>query len=279
MRISGLALGASCRSSLEYDHVSQGGSLSGTVEGVIDRVECERARNELVELETPGPVLVDEMGNVIGDGRRTHLRADNGLCVSSQVDGLHRDHHADCRKPDENDGSARPDHVDRLPDDRAEPDCYEGVVGPLAMGEAENGALFSLQSSYVTVGNYPGIEARISGSKGAIHVRLVDEFGVIQTIRTATPEAVEFVDREIPDRFMPPGHQPDDDWGRAFYGNLVHNFCEEIIDGGETNQGNFAQSARVQEIINAVTLSHRKHRWINLPLAEDCEDTGQQSPY
>jgi len=147
------------------------------------------------------------------------------------------------------------------------------------IGEAKNGALFSMQSSYVTVGNYPGIEARISGSAGAIQVRLIEEFGVIQTIRTATADAVEFVEREIPDRHMPPGYQPGDDWGRAFYGNLVHNFCQEIIDGGDTNQGNFAQSARVQEIINAVTLSHRKHRWIDLPLADDGEPTGQQSPY
>jgi predicted dehydrogenase len=147
------------------------------------------------------------------------------------------------------------------------------------IGEAKNGALFSMQSSYVTVGNYPGIEARICGSAGAIQVRLVEEFGVIQTIRTATADAVEFVEREIPDRYMPPGYQPGDDWGRAFYGNLVHNFCEEITDGGNTNQGNFAQSARVQEIINAVTLSHRKHRWIDLPLPDDGESTGQQSPY
>ena len=138
---------------------------------------------------------------------------------------------------------------------------------------------FLKQSSYVTVGNYPGIEARISGSAGSIQVRLVEEFGVIQTIRTATADEVEFVEREIPDRFMPPGYQPGDDWGGAFYGNLVHNFCREIIGGGNTNQGNFAQSARVQEIINAVTLSHRKHRWIDLPLAGDGEPAGQQSPY
>ena len=147
------------------------------------------------------------------------------------------------------------------------------------IGEAANGALFSLQSSYVTVGNYPGIEARISGSVGAIQVRLVEEFGVIQTIRTATADKVEFVEREIPDRFMPPGFKPGDDWGRTFYGNLVHNFCQEILDGSDTNQGNFAQSARVQEVINAVTLSHRKHRWTSLPLADDGESTGQQSPY
>lgn len=147
------------------------------------------------------------------------------------------------------------------------------------IGEAANGALFSLQSSYVTVGNYPGIEARISGSKGAIHARLVDEFGVIQTIRTATPDAVEFVEREIPDRYMPPGYQPGDGWGRTFYGNLVHNFCEEIIAGGEVNQGNFAQSARVQEIINAVTLSNRRRGWVGLPLPEGDDPAGQQSPY
>jgi predicted dehydrogenase len=56
------------------------------------------------------------------------------------------------------------------------------------MGEAPNGAIFSMQSSYVTVGNYPGIEARIFGSNGAIQTRLVEEFGVIQTIHTAKPD-------------------------------------------------------------------------------------------
>jgi predicted dehydrogenase len=135
------------------------------------------------------------------------------------------------------------------------------------MAEAANGAMFSMQSSYVTVGNYPGIEARIFGSEGAIQVRLVEEFGVIQTIKTARPDAVEFVQQEIPERYFPPGYQAGDAWGTAFYGNLVHNFCQEIADGGTENQGDFAQSARVQEIINAVALSHRERRWVSLPLA------------
>jgi predicted dehydrogenase len=133
------------------------------------------------------------------------------------------------------------------------------------IAEAANGALLSMQSSYVAIGNYPGIEARISGSEGAIRVRLVEESGVIQTIHTATPDAVEFVQRDIPARYFPPGHQPDDPWSTAFYGNLVHDFCREILDGGETNQGDFAQSARVQEIINAVTASHRRRAWVGLP--------------
>ena len=146
------------------------------------------------------------------------------------------------------------------------------------MAQARNGALFSMQSSYVTIGNYPGIEARIFGSDGAIQVRLVEEFGVIQTIHTATPDAVEFVKRDIPPQYFAPGHREDDPWGVAFYGNLVHNFCEEILAGDDTNQGDFAQSARVQEVINAVARSHRERRWVDLPLGNDV-DGGQRSPY
>jgi len=144
------------------------------------------------------------------------------------------------------------------------------------MGEASNGAMFSMQSSYVTVGNYPGIEARIFGSDGAIIVRLVEEFGVIQTIHTARPNAVEFVERRVPARYFPPGFTEADACGTAFYGNLVHNFCEEILGESDTNQGDFSQSARVQEIINAVTQSHRQRRWVELPL-EGAEDLNPQT--
>ncbi len=147
------------------------------------------------------------------------------------------------------------------------------------MAEAANGAIFSMQSSYVTIGNYPGIETRIFGSRGAIKVRLVEEFGVIQTIDTATADAVEFVRREIPARYFPPGYTPDDSWGAAFYGNLVHNFCEEIVAGGPANEGNFAQSARVQEVINAVALSHRERRWVDLPLGPELGASLQTSPF
>ena len=70
--------------------------------------------------------------------------------------------------------------------------------GDMWIAEFDSGALASIQSSYVTVGNYPGIEARIYGSEGAVIVRLVDEFGICQTIKTATKDAVEFVERGDP---------------------------------------------------------------------------------
>ena len=51
-----------------------------------------------------------------------------------------------------------------------------------------------------------------------------------------------------------------------FYTNLIQNFMEEINSNDAENQGNFAQSAKVQEVINAVEASHRKKSWIQLPL-------------
>jgi predicted dehydrogenase len=144
--------------------------------------------------------------------------------------------------------------------------------GDMYICEYANGAIGSIQSSYVTVGNYPGIEARLYGEKGALICRLVEEFGECQTLHCATPDAVEFVPMEIPARFFPPGAQPGEHWSSLFYGNLVHNFLQEIHDGGSINQGNFAQGARVQELINAVELAHRERRWVDLPLR--IEDRG-----
>ncbi len=137
------------------------------------------------------------------------------------------------------------------------------------MGEYASGAICSVQSSYVTVGNYPGLEARVYGSKGALICRLVEEFGVPQTLHKARPDAVEFVPVDIPAEYFPPGYTPGEPWSSLFYANLVHDFMQEIVSGGDKNEGNFAQSARVQEIINAVDLSYRERRWVDLPLDKD----------
>lgn len=138
--------------------------------------------------------------------------------------------------------------------------------GDIYLGEYTSGAICSMQSSYVTVGNYPGLEARVYGSKGALICRLVTEFKTVQTLRGAKPDAVEFVPMRIPDRFFPPGHKEGEGSSPMCYTNLVHSFMKEINSGGEENEGNFAQSARIQEIINAVEASHRRNNWVDLPL-------------
>ncbi len=141
--------------------------------------------------------------------------------------------------------------------------------GDVYIGEYEHGGFCTIQSSYVTVNSYPGLEARAYGSKGALICRLGAELEGQQVLKKSTsPEASEvaYVPVTIPERFYPPGYAVGEPWPSMFYANLVHNFMGEIVNGGEENQGNFAQSARVQEIINAVELSHRERRWVDLPL-------------
>ncbi len=138
--------------------------------------------------------------------------------------------------------------------------------GDIFIGEFANGAIGSVQSSFVTVGNYPGIEVRLYGSKGAIITRLVEEFGIAETIKTATPDAVEFVEQEAPERFYPSGGSPRETWFTLFYANLIKDFLDELTTGTDRNQGNFDDGAWVQEIINAVEISHHERRWTDLPL-------------
>ena len=137
--------------------------------------------------------------------------------------------------------------------------------GDVFIGEFANGAIGSVQSSYVTVGNYPGLEARVYGSQGALICRLVEEFGVCETLKGAKPDAVEFTDVEVPQRLYPPGGSSGESWRTLFYANLISNFISEILDDIPT-QGDFNDGAWVQEVINAVELSFRERRWVDLPL-------------
>jgi predicted dehydrogenase len=138
--------------------------------------------------------------------------------------------------------------------------------GDIYLGEYTNGVISSIQTSYVTIGNYPGIEARIYGSKGAIICRLVEEFGVAETIKLATPDGVEFKEMEVPAEFYPEGGHARESWRTLFYANLIKDFLDELTTDTTANQGSFADGAWVQEAINAVELSFRERRWVDLPL-------------
>ncbi|MET3805847.1 putative dehydrogenase [Nakamurella sp. UYEF19] len=138
--------------------------------------------------------------------------------------------------------------------------------GDMWIAEFGHGRLASVQSSFVTVGNYPGIEVRIYGSEGAIIVRLVEEFGICQTIKAAKKDSVEFVELDIPQRFFPAGGSSTEPWPFLFYSNVLRDFTDEILSGGPTNQGDFRQGALVQQTINAFERAHRTRAWVDFPL-------------
>jgi predicted dehydrogenase len=138
--------------------------------------------------------------------------------------------------------------------------------GDIFIGEFANGALGSIQTSFVTVGNYPGIEARIYGSEGALICRLVEEFGVCESLKAAKPNDVEFKEIAVPPEFYPPGGSKAESWRTLFYANLTASFIGEILAEDDRNEGDFMDGARVQEVINAVEASYRERRWVSLPL-------------
>jgi predicted dehydrogenase len=140
--------------------------------------------------------------------------------------------------------------------------------GDMWICEFEDPVIASMQSSYVTVGNYPGIEARLYGSEGAVIVRLVEEFGICQTIKTATKDSVEFVEREIPESYFPKDGTSREPWPSLFYSNLVRNFVDEIVGEAPEVQGDFAQGALVQRTINAFERSYRQRRWVQFSEVE-----------
>jgi predicted dehydrogenase len=138
--------------------------------------------------------------------------------------------------------------------------------GDIFLGEFANGAIGSVQTSFVTVGNYPGLEARVYGSEGALICRLVEERGICEVLRGAKPDAVEFEEMAVPARFYPPGGSAGESWRTLFYANLVSSFISELLSGDDHNEADFADGARVQEVINAVERSYRERRWVALPL-------------
>ena len=138
--------------------------------------------------------------------------------------------------------------------------------GDIFIGEFASGAICSVQSSFVTVGNYPGIEVRVYGSEGAAIARLISEFGICETFTMARPDDVEFRAVEVPASYYPAGGSPREAWETLYYANLTANFASEVLGEIEGNEGNFDDGLWVQEVINAVEISHHERRWVTLPL-------------
>ncbi|CAN5858515.1 Gfo/Idh/MocA family oxidoreductase [soil metagenome] len=153
---------------------------------------------------------------------------------------------------------------------------YEGRVrlpiddGTVALVEFANKAQGILQTSYVAVGNYPGIELRVYGSKGAAVARLVEEFDVAETLTFETPDDVEFKPVDIPEAMLPPGTSLHTPWAELYYRNLVRHFVEEILED-RPEECTFYDGAKSQEIVDAVVKSHFERRWVELPPSNGLE--------
>lgn len=137
--------------------------------------------------------------------------------------------------------------------------------GTVATVEFANGAHGVLQTSYIAVGNYPGVELRVYGSKGAAVARLISEFGVAETLHLATADDVEFRKVDLPASALPPGTTLNTPWPELYYRNLVRHFVDEILDD-TSPECTFLDGAKSQELVNAIVLASQERRWVDLPL-------------
>jgi len=136
----------------------------------------------------------------------------------------------------------------------------DGTVG---LVEFASGAQGVLQTSFVAVGNYPGVELRVYGSRGAAIARLIAERGVAETLSFASSHDVNF--RSVPPETatFPPGTDLATPWPELYYRNLVRHFIDEIADGSAA-ECTFYDGAKSQEIVNALVRSHRERRWVTI---------------
>lgn len=137
--------------------------------------------------------------------------------------------------------------------------------GTAAAIEFASGAHGVLQTSYIAVGNYPGVELRVYASKGAAVARLITEGGVAETLHVASADAVEFRPVAPSAESFPPGTDLHTPWPELYYRNLVRHFVDEILDDAP-EECTFYDGAKSQEIVNAVVMAHRERRWVDLPL-------------
>ncbi len=141
--------------------------------------------------------------------------------------------------------------------------------GCIWLGEFQNGAQATFQTSFIAIGNQSGVEICIYGSKGALRGRVVFEFGVPETLHAATPDKPEFSPVEIPKRLQLGDKDTIDNytiWNQLRFGELIQSFVDDILNDRES-EGNFQDGAKSQEVASAVYLSHLEKRWINLPLS------------
>jgi predicted dehydrogenase len=137
--------------------------------------------------------------------------------------------------------------------------------GTVALVEFTSGAQGMLQTSIVAIGNYPGIEIRVYGSKGAAVGRLVTEDGVAETLHVASAANVEFKPVTLPASDFPPGTSVMTEWRELYYRNLIRFWVGELLENRAAD-GDFHDGAKSQEIVDACVLAHVERRWVDLPL-------------
>lgn len=127
--------------------------------------------------------------------------------------------------------------------------------------EFANGGIGICHAGWATVGRPPGIELRVFGSAGAIRCRLSDELPNAESLEMAGVDG-HFHPLPIPEPpvALMPASGP---WWYRFPAHLIRAFVAEIAAGDRVGP-TFHDGLRAQEILDAILVSTRERRWVNL---------------
>ena len=129
--------------------------------------------------------------------------------------------------------------------------------------EFASGATGICHASWATVGRPPGLEVRVFGSAGAVRCVLSDDLPGAEGLWLAGPDG-HFRPVEIPDRLsvMTPREGP---WWFRWPAHLIRHFVAEIT-ADEPAGPTFADGVRAQELLDALSVSMRERRWVEVPV-------------
>ncbi len=139
--------------------------------------------------------------------------------------------------------------------------------GDIFIGEFASGAICSVQTSFVTVGNYPGYRGA-----GLRLARARPSPGWSRSSASARPSRWPGPTTwsSAMSRYRPATTRRAAAHGspgaRCTTRTSPLTSPREILGDDEANEGNFDDGLWVQEIVNAVEISHRERRWVTLPL-------------
>ncbi len=123
----------------------------------------------------------------------------------------------------------------------------------------ENGAQGVMQASKVAIGEYPGVEIRVYGSKASLWLRLAVEGDGYDRLWMATRENMEFRPVDVPNDF------PDNDWPRNYFSLLVRDFLRRVEEHDEApGSGDYFDGLHAQEIIKAIEVSAERKTWVDV---------------
>lgn len=132
------------------------------------------------------------------------------------------------------------------------------------LGRLQSGAQALMQFSKIAMGNAPGVEMRVFGSKAALWVRLEESPEGVEHLWVADRANKNFRKLDVPEKYLQ-GHDFSLDWPQDYYTALIRHFIQRVRERDITEGlSDFSDGLRAQELLEAIERASFEQRWVTL---------------